>query len=106
MKRPGCVYDRVRQFAATPVYELCFADDRLASKSHRELTPPDRDGSAQRAGPSTDVDLTARTSAATPRRMACLLSWGNRANPPSRASRSTDHTVGARCSLSSRRQSF
>jgi hypothetical protein len=33
MKRPGCVYYRVRQFAATPVYELCFADDRLASKS-------------------------------------------------------------------------
>jgi hypothetical protein len=33
MKRPGCVYYRVRQFAATPVYELCFANDRLASKS-------------------------------------------------------------------------
>jgi signal transduction histidine kinase len=33
MKRPGCVYYRVRQFAATPVYELCFADDRLASKA-------------------------------------------------------------------------
>ena len=33
MKRPGCAYYRVRQFAATPVYELCFADDRLASKA-------------------------------------------------------------------------
>jgi signal transduction histidine kinase len=33
LKRPGCVYYRVRQFAATPVYELCFADDRLASKA-------------------------------------------------------------------------
>ena len=33
MKRPGCVYYRVRQFAATPAYELCFTDDRLASKA-------------------------------------------------------------------------
>jgi hypothetical protein len=33
LKRPGCVYYRVQQFAATPVYELCFADDRLASKA-------------------------------------------------------------------------
>jgi signal transduction histidine kinase len=33
VKKPGCVYYRVRQFAPTPVYELCFADDRLATKA-------------------------------------------------------------------------
>ena len=33
VKKPGCVYYRVRQFAPTPVYELCFADDRLAAKA-------------------------------------------------------------------------
>ena len=33
MKKPGCVYYRVRQFAPTPLYELCFADDRLAAKA-------------------------------------------------------------------------
>jgi signal transduction histidine kinase len=32
-KKPGCVYYRIRQFAPTPAYELCFADDRLASKA-------------------------------------------------------------------------
>ena len=33
IKKPGCVYYRVRQFAPTPLYELCFADDRLAAKA-------------------------------------------------------------------------
>jgi signal transduction histidine kinase len=33
LKKPGCVYYRVRQFAPTPVYELCFANDRLAAKA-------------------------------------------------------------------------
>jgi signal transduction histidine kinase len=33
VKKPGCVYYRVRQFARTPLYELCFADDRLAAKA-------------------------------------------------------------------------
>ena len=33
VKKPGCVYYRVRQFAPTPLYELCFADDRLAAKA-------------------------------------------------------------------------
>jgi signal transduction histidine kinase len=33
VKKPGCVYYRVRQFAPTPLYELCFADDRLATKA-------------------------------------------------------------------------
>jgi hypothetical protein len=32
-KKPGCVYYRIRQFAPTSAYELCFADDRLASKA-------------------------------------------------------------------------
>ena len=32
-KKPGCVYYRIRQFAPTPAYELCFAGDRLASKA-------------------------------------------------------------------------
>jgi signal transduction histidine kinase len=32
-KKPGCVYYRIRQFAPTTAYELCFADDRLASKA-------------------------------------------------------------------------
>jgi signal transduction histidine kinase len=32
-KKPGCVYYHIRQFTPTPVYELCFTDDRLASKS-------------------------------------------------------------------------
>jgi signal transduction histidine kinase len=32
-KKPGCVYYRIRQFAPTPAYEICFADDRLASKA-------------------------------------------------------------------------
>lgn len=33
VKKPGCVYYRVRQFVPTPLYELCFADDRLAAKA-------------------------------------------------------------------------
>jgi two-component sensor histidine kinase len=33
VKKPGCVYYRVRQFAPTPLYELCFAEDRLAAKA-------------------------------------------------------------------------
>jgi hypothetical protein len=33
VKKPGCVYYRVRQFAPMPLYELCFADDRLAAKA-------------------------------------------------------------------------
>jgi hypothetical protein len=32
-KKPGCAYYRIKQFAPTPAYELCFADDRLASKA-------------------------------------------------------------------------
>jgi signal transduction histidine kinase len=32
-EKPGCVYYRVRQFAPTPLYELCFAEDRLAAKA-------------------------------------------------------------------------
>jgi hypothetical protein len=32
-KKPGCVYYRIKQFAPTPAYELCFADNRLASKA-------------------------------------------------------------------------
>ena len=33
VKKPGCVYYRVRQFAPTPLYELCFTEDRLAAKA-------------------------------------------------------------------------
>lgn len=32
-KKPGCVYYRIRRFAPTSAYELCFAGDRLASKA-------------------------------------------------------------------------
>ncbi len=32
-KKLGCVYYRIRQFAPTPAYELCFADDQLMSKA-------------------------------------------------------------------------